>query len=378
MTENNIPTLTLDPMGENATAQAPAEEKKPEIEPVVVDDSMLSDKEKEVVEDFAKKIDITNSNMVLQYGAEAQRKMAEFSTGALENVRTKDLGEIGDSISDLIGQLRSFDAEEESKGLFGFFKRTSNRIQALTTKYNKVEDNVDKIVSTLEGHQVQLLKDIAILDKLYERNLVNFKELTMYIIAGKKRLGDARTNELQALIDKATASGKPEDAQEANDFSALCDRFEKKLHDLELTRNVSIQMGPQIRLVQNNDTMMTEKIQSTIVNTIPLWKSQMVLALGMAHSQQAMQAQRDVTNMTNELLKKNADALRMGTVETAKEAERGIVDIETLKYTNEQLIATLDEVMTIQSEGREKRRQAELEMGRIEGELKQKLLEIRR
>ena len=337
----------------------------------------LSPEEQKMVDDFADKIDVTNTSMVMQYGAASQKKIADFSESALENVRTKDMGEVGDMITGLMTELKGFSVDEEEKGgFFGLFKKTGNKIATMKAKYDKVEVNVDKISEALEGHQIQLMKDVALLDKMYDLNLMYFKELTMYILAGKKKLKQVRENDLPILLDKAKMSGLPEDAQAANDLSAQCNSFEKKLHDLELTRMISIQMAPQIRLVQNNDKMMTEKIQSTLVNTSPLWKSQMVIALGLAHSQQAMEAQREVTNMTNELLKKNADALKMGTIETAKESERGIVDIETLKYTNESLISTLDEVVKIQTEGRQKRVAAEAELGRIENELKQKLLNI--
>lgn len=371
--ETPTPSLTLDPFG------AQEEEKKEEkaADPAVLDESVLSPEERKMVDDFAKQIDITNSNMVLQYGAGAQQKVASFSESALANVQTKDLGEVGEQVVNLISQLKSFDADEESKGIFGLFKRSADKLSTMKAKYDKVENNVDNIVGVLEGHKVQLLKDIAILDKMYEMNMTYYKELSMYILAGKKKLNQVRTTELQEKIAKAKASGLPEDAQAANDLASLCDRFDKKLHDLELTRMVSIQMGPQLRLVQNNDSVMVEKIQSTIVNTIPLWKSQMVLALGLAHSQQATEAQRAVTDMTNDLLRKNADKLKMSTIATAKEAERGIVDMETLKYTNQQLISTLEEVTRIQDDGREKRRQAETELRQIEGELRQKLLDIR-
>ena len=377
--EMEMPTLTLDPFGEQAAAAAAEaeaevkEEKK--AEPADLADS-LSEAEKKMVADFAEKIDITNSTMILQYGADAQKKMAGFSESALSNVRTKDLGEVGDMLSGLIGELKDFDAEEESKGLFGFFKKQGNKLDVLKTRYSKVETNVEKIAHALEDHQLQLFKDIALLDQMYQKNLVNFKELTMYILAGKIKLEKIRTTDLAELVAKAEATGKAEDAQAANDLASLCDRFEKKLHDLELTRMVSVQMGPQIRLVQNNDTLMAEKIQTTLVNTLPLWKSQMVLALGLEHSNQAMKAQREVTNMTNELLRKNAETLKMGTINVARESERGVIDIETLLQTNNTLIETLDEVIQIQNEGRQKRREAEAQLGRIEGELKQKLLEI--
>lgn len=342
------------------------------------DEDSLSAEEKQMVEDFAKQIDITSSNLVLQYGANAQEKLASFSDSALENVRTKDLGEVGDALTNLIVELKGFEIEEKEDGIFGFFKKQTNKLKALQTKYDKAENNVDKIVKILEQHQITLLKDIALLDELYAQNLNNYKELSMYILAGYKRLDDIKNNELPALIEKAKQSGLNQDTQAANDLSNAINRFEKKLHDLELTRTVSLQMGPQIRLVQNNDTLMTEKIQSTLVNTIPLWKSQMVLALGVNHSREAMKAQNEVSNMTNELLKKNADVLKMATVETAKESERGIVDIETLKHTNEQLISTLDEVLKIQTEGKAKREEAQKELSKIEGELNAKLLEIRR
>lgn len=371
-----VPTLTFEPFESEQGALQTVRVNEPAPEAAVFDESSLTDAEKKMVQDFASKIELSNSSMVLQYGAGAQKKMADFSESALNNVRTKDLGEIGGMLSNVVTQLKSFDVEEEEKGFLGFFKRGSNKFTSMKAKYAKAETNVDAICHTLEGHQMQLLKDIAMLDKMYELNKVYFKELSMYILAGKKKLAQTRAEQLPILVEKAKQTGLPEDAQAANDLSSLCGRFEKKLHDLELTRMISIQMAPQIRLVQNNDTLMSEKIQSTLVNTIPLWKSQMVLALGVAHSQQAAQAQREVTDMTNELLRKNADTLKMAAVETAKESERGIVDIETLKHTNESLISTLDEVLRIQQEGRQKRREAELEMGRIENELKQKLLEI--
>ena len=371
-----VPTLTFEPFESEQGVLQTVRANEPSPEDAVFDESSLTDAEKKMVQDFASKIELSNSSMVLQYGAGAQKKMADFSESALNNVRTKDLGDIGGMLSNVVTQLKSFDVEEEEKGFLGFFKRGSNKLTSMKAKYAKAETNVDAICHTLEGHQMQLLKDIAMLDKMYELNKVYFKELSMYILAGKKKLAQTRAEQLPILVEKAKQTGLPEDAQAANDLSSLCGRFEKKLHDLELTRMISIQMAPQIRLVQNNDTLMSEKIQSTLVNTIPLWKSQMVLALGVAHSQQAAQAQREVTDMTNELLRKNADTLKMAAVETAKESERGIVDIETLKHTNESLISTLDEVLRIQQEGRQKRREAELEMGRIENELKQKLLEI--
>ncbi len=373
-------TLTLDPFASEApTMQQPQEQpvaKQAEQPKPVFDESKLTEQERKMVNDFAAQIDLTNSNVILQYGAGAQKKMADFSESALENVRTKDLGEIGQMLSDVVTELKDFD-EEEDKGIFGFFKRSSNKLNAMKAKYAKAESNINQIVEGLEKHMMTLLKDVAMLDKMYEINKTYFKELSMYILAGQKKLQQVRSTELAQLIAKAQQTGLPEDAQAANDLSAMCDRFEKKLHDLELTRMISIQMAPQLRLVQNNDTLMSEKIQSTIVNTIPLWKSQMVLALGVTHSQQAAQAQRQVTDMTNELLRKNAQTLKMATIDTAKESERGVVDIETLKATNESLISTLDEVMKIQEEGRQKRREAEVELGRIEEELKQKLLQIR-
>ena len=371
--QESVPELTLSP-----TAQAaPQEPEKPEVTPVQMDENLLSDAEKQAVEEFSKKIDLTDSQMILQYGAAAQKNVAGFSENALNSVRTKDLGEVGKSLSDLVVELKGFGEEEEKKGLFGLFKKTGNKLEAMKAQYAKVESNVDKIVRELEQHQVTLLKDVAMLDQMYEQNLKYYKELTMYILAGKKRLEAVRTTELPALKAKAEASGAQEDAQAYNDLVQLCDRFEKKLHDLELTRMISIQMGPQTRLLQNNDTLMVEKIQSSLVNTIPLWKSQMVLALGLEHGRQATAAQAAVTEMTNELLKKNADMLKMGTVATAREAERSVVDIETLQHTNQQLISTLDEVLNIQKEGAAKRKAAEAELGRIEGELKQKLLELR-
>ena len=368
-----VPTLTLDPTPEAA------EEKKPEPAPAAQQPEVqLTPEEQAMVDSFAEKIDITNSQQVLQYGSACQKKIGDFSEAALAKVSTKDLGEVGDMITNLIGELKSFDAnEEQQKGILGFFKKKSNELDNLKTKYNKAETNVENIQSMLEGHQVQLLKDIAMLDKMYELNMAYFKELSMYILAGKKKLAEVRANELQQAMDKAKQSGLPEDAQAARDLADQCERFEKKLYDLELTRNISLQMGPQIRLLQNNNTMMAEKIQSTIVNTIPLWKNQMVLALGLHHTQQAMQAQRAVTNMTNELLKKNAETLKMSTIETAKESERGIIDIETLVQTNQSLIDTINEVMTIQQEGHTKRVEAEKTLYQMENDLKKKLLETK-
>ena len=366
------PTLTLDPAAEEKVI---AESKK--ATPVQVEDTPLSPEEQKMVNDFAEKIDITNSQMVLQYGAASQKKLSDFSETALSRVKTKDMGETGELITSLISELQGFDATtEQPKGIFGFFKKTSNSIEQLKTRYDSADKNVERIKAQLEDHQVTLMKDITMLDKMYELNLVYFKELTMYILAGKKKLEQVRNTDLKAAQEKAQRTQLPEDAQAARDLADLCDRFEKKLYDLELTRNVSIQMGPQIRLIQSNDTMMAEKIQTTIVNTIPLWKNQMVLALGIAHSQQAMQAERAVTDATNELLKKNAATLKQGTIEIAKESERGIVDIETLQQTNKQLIETLDELNKIRADGKAKRANAEQELGRIEGELRQKMLEI--
>lgn len=337
----------------------------------------LSDAERSAVLEFAKKIDITDANQVMQYGSPAQKNIADFSGAALENVRTKDLGEIGSMLGNLVVELKGFNFDmEEKKGILGLFKRATNKNATLKAQYDKAEVNVDKITEALESHQVVLLKDMAMLDKMYELNQAYLKELTMYILAGKERLREAKEKELPALMETAEKSGLPEDAQAVNDFANMINRFEKKLHDLELTRTISIQMSPQIRLIQNNDTLMVEKIQTSISNTIPLWKSQMVLALGIAHSQQALEAQRQVSNLTNELLKRNSEMLKTGSVEIAKEAERGIVDLETLKYTNENLISTLEEVRRIQAEGSLKRREAEAELGRIEEELKKKLLEL--
>ena len=368
------PELTLTPdmsSEDEATAQKARDEHA-----VKLDESQLTEAERKMVDDFAAKIDITNSNVVLQYGAAAQKNIASFSENTLNSVRTKDLGEIGQSLAGLVGELQNFGQEEKS-GIFGFFQKKKNELEAMKAQYAKAESNVNKIVAVLEGHQVTLMKDIAMLDQMYDLNTKYYKELTMYILAGKKRLQQVRENELEALRKKAAESGAQEDAQAYNDLANMCSRFEKKIHDLELTRMISIQMGPQTRLLQNNDTQMLEKIQSSLVNTIPLWKSQMVLALGLEHGRQATAAQTAVTNMTNELLQKNADLLKMGTVETAREAERSVVSIETLQHTNQQLISTLDEVMKIQQDGAQKRKEAELELGRIEGELKQKLLELR-
>ena len=373
--EDNTPTLTLEPdLGESkaeVAAEPEAEAVKKEMEQTV-----LSPEEQQMVDSFAKKIDIENTSQILQYGAGTQKKMADFSDAALENVRTQDLGEVGDLITQVVGELRDFDAAEEEKGFLGFFKKQGNKIENMKNRYAKAEVNVQKITTSLQDHQMRLMKDSAVLEKMYAQNLNYYKELTMYILAGKQKLQEVREGRLKDLEAKAAASGLPEDAQEAKDLDSKCNRFEKKLHDLELTRTISLQTAPQIRLVQNNDTLMVEKIQTTIVNTIPLWKSQMVLALGIAHSTEAAQAQRQVTDLTNDLLKKNAEALHLASTETARESERGIVDIETLKQTNQELIATLDDVMNIQKEGRAKRAQAELEMRKMEEDLKNKLLEI--
>jgi len=368
------PVLTLD-----ATAQeAPAAQQEKKPDPVQIDESMLSEAERKQVEEFSKKIDITDSQLVLNYGVAAQKGVASFSESALNNVRTKDLGEVGDTLANLVVELKNFGQEEEDKGgIFGFFKKTSNKMDTMKAQYNKAEVNVEKITRELEQHQVVLMKDIAMFDQMYELNLKYYKELTMYIIAGKKRLAQVQAGELEELRKRAAQTGAVEDAQAYNDLAQMCNRFEKKLHDLELTRMVSVQMGPQTRMLQNNDTLMVEKIQTSLVNTIPLWKSQMVLALGMENSRKATAAQAAVTNTTNELLRKNAEMLKMGTIATAKEAERSIIDIETLQHTNQQLISTLDEVIQIQRDGAQKRKAAEVELGRIEGELKQKLLELR-
>lgn len=364
------PTLTLEPFAAEEKQPIIEKEEKPEF-----DDSVLTAEERQIVAQFAQQIDLTNSQMILQYGAGTQKKMADFSEKALDNVRTKDLGEIGGLLTDVVKELKEF-GEEEEKGFLGIFKKQANKLSNMKAQYAKAETNINQIVKALDSHQVVLLKDIAVLDKMYELNLTYFKELTMYIMAGKQKLEEVRTTQLQELIQKAQRTGLAEDAQAAKDLDSMCNRFEKKLHDLELTRQVSLQTAPQIRLVQGNNTMMVEKIQSTIVNTIPLWKSQMVIALGIEHSAQASAAQREVTDMTNALLRKNAEKLKMATIDTAKESERGIVDMETLKYTNESLITTLDEVLRIQQEGRQKRQEAEGEMRRMENELKHKLLQI--
>ena len=374
------PTLTFDVAPE--TKEAPAPTASSELAEQAADpafsENNLTPEELQMVNEFSQKIDLHNSQAILQYGVGTQKKMADFSEAALNNVRTKDLGEVGNMLSSLVIDLKSFDVTEQDKGFKGLFKKSSNKITSMKAKYDKAEVNVNNVCTALENHQVTLMKDIALLDKMYAVNLTYFKELSMYILAGKKKLEEVRNGELAAAVAKANASNLPEDAQAAKDLQSMCDRFEKKIHDLELTRMISIQTAPQIRMVQNNDTLMAEKIQSTIVNTIPLWKSQMVLALGIEHSAQAAKAQREVTDMTNELLRKNADILKTATIDTAKESERGIVDLETLKHTNESLISTFDEVLKIQTEGREKRRNAEAEMQRMEDELKKKLLEIRR
>ena len=369
-TLQSVPVLTLEPFAEEVVEEVQTTKED------VMAENILSPEEKALVESFAKQIDITNSAMVLQYGAGTQKKMADFSETALDKVRTKDLGEVGALLSDVVGELKEF-GEEEEKGFLGIFKKQANKLQNMKNKYAKAEVTVNNIVKALESHQVQLLKDVAVLDKMYELNLTYFKELSMYILAGRQKLSEVRNTSLKELRNKAQMSGLPEDAQAARDLDEMCNRFEKKVHDLELTRAISLQTAPQIRLVQNNDNQMVEKIQSTIVNTIPLWKSQMVLALGMEHSLQAAEAQREVSDLTNELLKKNAEKLKLATIETAKEAERGIVEIETLQATNASLISTLDEVMKIQEEGRAKRAAAEVEMKRIENELKNKLLQMR-
>lgn len=368
--------LTLEPFGEELSAaekeELAAKPKEKDQEPPEV---ILTPEEEKMVEEFAARIDLNNSGMVLQYGAGAQKKIADFSDSALEHMKTKDLGEIGQMLTDVVGELKTLD-EEEEKGIFSIFRKGGNKLAGMKARYEKAEANVNKICKVLEGHQIQLLKDVATMDRMYEINLSYLKELSMYILAGKRKLKEAMEEDLPRAVEKARQSGLPEDTQSANDLASLCARFEKKIHDLELTRMVSLQMAPQIRLVQNNDTVMSEKIQSTLVNTIPLWKTQMVLAVGLNHSTEAARAQRQVTDATNELLKKNAQMLKMTTIDTARESERGIVDMETLKATNRSLIATLDEVMKIQEEGREKRREAQLELGRLEEEMRQKLLEV--
>ena len=389
MDNNNEIMLSLDTEEQQAAAVAQQADQviagvavaqeapvKTTAEPVQLNESMLSEAERRAVNEFSQKIDVTNASQIMQYGASAQKKLSDFSDSALANVRTKDLGEVGDLVTDLVKELKGFDVDEEEKGFLGIFKKTSNKLTALKAKYDKAEVNVSKISDSLQAQQVTLLKDIAVLDQMYEKNQINIKELSLYIIAGKKKLQEVRDTTLKDLVEHAKQTGLQEDAQAANDLASYCDRFEKKLHDLELTRIVSIQMAPQIRLVQNNDSLMAEKIQSTLVNTIPLWKSKMLLALGVEHTNQAVKAEREVTNMTNELLRKNAEKLHTATVETARETERGIVDLETIKHTNELLIQTLDDVVKIQDDGRAQRRIAEEEIARLEGELKQKLLDI--
>lgn len=370
---NLKPELVFEPMVEEVVNLEVKEDKKEEV----IDEINLTDEEKRMVDEFVNKIEIKNSNSILQFGVGAQKKISDFSETALNNVRTKDLGEIGDMLSSVVHELKNFEDTEDKKGVFGFFKKGKNKISEMKIKYDKVEDNINKMCNNLEKHQIQLLKDIAMLDKMYEINKAYFKELSMYILAGKKKLQKLEQEELPKLQEKARITGLPQDAQEVNDFLALCNRFEKKIHDLELTKMISLQMAPQIRLIQNNDSLMSEKIQSTIVNTIPLWKSQIVLALGVAHSSNAAKVQSEVTNMTNELLRKNAEILKTSTIETAKESERGIVDIETLKVTNESLISTLDEILRIQTEGRQKRKEAEVELRTIEDQLKNKLLNFK-
>ncbi len=367
------PTLTFDFPGTEEKPQPVAKKEEPKEEAYEV---QLTPQEQKMVDDFAAQIDLSNTQMVMQFGAGSQKKIADFSETALNSVRTKDLGEVGDMLTDVVKQLKEFDEEEEEKGFLGIFKKGSNKLSNMKAKYDKAEVNVNKICSALEQHQITLLKDVAMLDKMYELNLNYFKELSMYILAGKQRLEKANKEELPALVEKAKQSGLPEDSQTAKDFAQMCNRFEKKIHDLELTRMVALQMAPQIRMIQSNDTAMSDKIQSTLVNTIPLWKNQMVIAIGLNHSTQAAKAQREVSDMTNELLKKNAEALKVATVETAKESERGIVDIETLQATNQTLISTFDEVMKIQEEGREKRKNAEIELQKIENEMRAKLLEM--
>ncbi len=371
------PTLTFNATPAAQTAPAAEEPKAPSVSSTEHEESQLTPEELRAVEEFSHKIDITDTNAILQYGASSQKNIADFSGTTLESVRTKDMGEVGGMLSDLVVQLRGFSyGEEEKRGIFGFKRKAESQIATLKAQYDKAEANVDKIAEMLEKHQITLLKDVATLDKMYELNLAYFKELTMYILAGKKKIQECREKILPELQRKARETGAPEDAQAANDYANMIVRFEKKIHDLELTRMISVQMAPQIRLIQNNDTLMVEKIQTSLVNTIPLWKSQMVLALGQHHSQQAMEAQREVTNMTNELLRRNAEKLKQGSIEIARESERGVVDIETLKATNQSLIDTLEEVRTIQAEGAAKRRQAEAELGKIESDLKRKLLEI--
>ncbi len=378
MDEEKI-VLTLESKVDEQPAAEVVEEIKPEaVVPAQLDLSTLTEEEKKMIDEFSEKIDITDTDVIMSYASNSQKKVADFSTTTLNNVKTKDLGSVGDMISSLVTELKGFDATEENKGLLGIFKKSTNKITTLKAKYDKVEVNVEKISKMLEDHQITLLKDIALLDQLYEKNELNKKELTMYIAAGQKKLKQAQEVELPKLVEQARISGTVEDSQKANDYSQLINRFEKKLHDLEMTRMISIQMSPQIRLIQNNDTLMAEKIQSTLVNTIPLWKSQMVIALGLSHSQDAIDAEAAVDKMTNDLLKKNAEALKQGTIATAEASERSIVEIETLQYTNKSLIETLDEVLKIQTEGREKRTAAEVELRKLENELKDKLLEVKK
>lgn len=370
------PTLTFEPFPEKKEEPTPVAVAKPE-EPKTIEVN-LTPEEQKMVNDFASQIDLTNTQMVLQYGAGSQKKIADFSETALNSVRTKDMGEIGDMLTSVVTELKNFDEDEEEKGFFAFFKKKADKLENLKLKYDKAESNINKICEAMEAHQITLLKDVAMLDKMYELNLNYFKELSMYILAGKQKLEHAKNVELKELLAKAELSGLPEDIQKAKDFAEMCNRFEKKIYDLELSRTVSLQMAPQIRLIQNNDTIMSDKIQSTLVNTIPLWKSQMVIAIGLDHSTEAARAQREVSDMTNALLKKNAEQLKMATIETARESERGIVDIETLQQTNQTLISTLDEVMKIQEDGREKRKAAEVQLQQIESEMRQKLLEMSR
>ena len=367
------PELVFQPFEDKVDDIKTKEEKREEI----VEEIQLTEEEKEIVEQFVDKIDISNSNSILQYGVGAQKKISDFSQAALNDVKTKDLGEIGDILSSVVSELKTFEEPQEKKGFFGIFKKGKDKISQLKVNYENVGNNIDKMCHILEKHQVQLLKDIAMLDKMYEINKVYFKELNMYILAGKKKLQKLEKEEIPKLQEKARKSGNPQDAQELNDFVALCNRFEKKIHDLELTKVISLQMAPQIRLIQNNDSLMSEKIQSTLINTIPLWKNQMVLSLGVAHATEAAKVQREVTDMTNELLRKNSEILKTSTMETAKESERGIVDIETLKATNESLISTLDEILNIKTEGRQKRREAEIELRNIENQLKEKLIDFK-
>lgn len=371
------PELTFEEVKNDIIEVKDSKIEEEKIRAEIIEEVNLSEEERKMVDEFVEKIELKDSNSILQYGVGAQKKISDFSETALNNVKTKDLGEVGAMLSNVVHELKNFNESEEKKGIFGIFKKGKNKITQMKAKYEKVEDNINNMCNILEKHQIQLLKDIAMLDKMYEINKVYFKELSMYILAGKKKLQQLETYELPKLKEKAQNSGLPQDAQELNDFVALCNRFEKKIHDLELTKMISLQMAPQIRLIQNNDSLMSEKIQSTLVNTIPLWKSQMVLALGVAHSANAAKAQREVTDMTNELLRKNAEILKTSTIETAKESERGIVDIETLKFTNESLISTLDEILNIQSTGRQKRREAESELRNIEDQLKNKLLNLK-